>query len=236
MKHPTVVVFVEFPDPTFPTGGFLKHLAYPDAKLVGFYELDVGESVQPIRDEHEEECRATLQAQAERFEQQGIRTEWSLIFDHDRVEARHQIARDDGADAVLLPGGANTLGKVLVAARRTQNVEKKMSTLLNTVDRDDLISLDLIHIADETVPEGEKEGKRILTEMKSVLEELGVPSVQIEQEVRTGDDVAFELNRASRDYDLLMLGETEQDIGDKIFGPVAEYVVDDRDVPVLITR
>jgi len=192
--------------------------------------------VQPIRDEHEEECRATLQAQAERFEQQGIRTEWSLIFDHDRVEARHQIARDDGADAVLLPGGANTLGKVLVAARRTQNVEKKMSTLLNTVDRDDLISLDLIHIADETVPEGEKEGKRILTEMKSVLEELGVPSVQIEQEVRTGDDVAFELNRASRDYDLLVLGETEQDIGDKIFGPVAEYVVDDRDVPVLITR
>ncbi|MFT4944688.1 MAG: nucleotide-binding universal stress UspA family protein, partial [Halovenus sp.] len=171
-----------------------------------------------------------------RFEQQGIRTEWSLIFDHDRVEARHQIARDDGADAVLLPGGANTLGKVLVAARRTQNVEKKMSTLLNTVDRDDLISLDLIHIADETVPEGEKEGKRILTEMKSVLEELGVPSVQIEQEVRTGDDVAFELNRASRDYDLLVLGETEQDIGDKIFGPVAEYVVDDRDVPVLITR
>lgn len=236
MKHPTVLVFIEFPDPEFPTAGFLKHLAYPDAELVGFYHLDSGESVQAVQAEYEDEFTAELQAQAERFEQRGVRTECDLAFNHDRVETRRRIARNDAVDAVLLPGGANTLGKVLIAARHTQNADEKMANLLNIVDQDSLISLDLIHIADPDDPEGEAEGERVLMEMASTLTDQGIPSVQINREVRTGQDVAFKLNQASRNYDLLVLGETQQDVGDEVFGPVAEYIVDDRDVPVLIVR
>jgi len=48
--------------------------------------------------------------------------------------------------------------------------------------------------------------------------------------------VAFELSQAARGYDLVVLGETERDLGDRIFGPIGEYIVDERDVPVLILR
>ncbi len=236
MKHPTLLVFVEFPDPTFPTDGFLKYLAYPDTELVGFYNLDSGESVQAAQDRYEERFDAELQAQAERFEQHGLRTDCDLVFEHDRLEARHRIARSGAADAVLLPGGADTLGKVMIAARHAWNADERIANLLNIVDRESLVSLDLIHIADPDDPEAEAEGERVLAEMASLITEQGVPSVQVNQEVRTGEDVAFRLNQAARDYDLLVLGETEQDISDRIFGPVAEYIVDDRDVPVLIAR
>jgi nucleotide-binding universal stress UspA family protein len=72
--------------------------------------------------------------------------------------------------------------------------------------------------------------------MSSILTDAGIPAVQINREVRTGDDISFELNKAARNYDLVVLGETEQDLGDRVFGPVGDYIVDEQDVPVLIVR
>lgn len=234
MEHPTVLVFVEFPNPEFPTSGFLNNLAYPDAELVGFYHLDDEDSVQEVRAEYEEEFTAELQKQAERFEQRGVRTEYELIFDHDRVETRQRVARRDDVDAVLLPERANTLGKILIGCRHTR--EEKVAKLLNIVDRDDLISIDLIHIADPDDPEGEVEGERALQEMTSILTDEEIPPLHINQELRKGTDVAFELSQAARNYDLVVLGETKQSVGDAVFGPVGEYIVEEQEVPVLIVR
>jgi len=236
MEHPTVLVFGEFPDPEFPTAGFLDHLAYPDVELVGFYHLGDNESVEEAQAEHEEEFTTELRKQAERFEQRGVRADYDLIFNHDRIEVRQRIAENDEIDAILTPGGANTLGKVLIACRHTRNAEEKAAKLLNILDRDDLISVDLIHIADPDDPEGEVEGERLLTEVTSILTDEGIPPLQINREVRTGEDVALELNQAARNYDLVVLGKTEQDVGDKVFGPVGDYIVDERGVPVLTIR
>jgi len=136
MEHPTVLVFVEFPNPEFPMSGLLNNLVYSDAELVGFYRLDDEDSVQEVQAEYEEEFTEELQKQAELFEQHGVRTEYELIFDHDRVETRQRVARRDDVDAVLLPEGANTLRKILIGCRHTR--EEKVAKLLNIVDRDHL--------------------------------------------------------------------------------------------------
>lgn len=236
MEHPKVLVFVEFPNPEFPKGGFLNHLAYPDVELTGFYALDDDGSIEAAQAEYEEEFSTELKDQAEKFEHVGIRTEYELIFGHNSAEARQKAAHSDDVDAVLLPGGANTIGKVLLAVRHTQNAEEKVANLLNIVDRDDLISIGLIHVADPDDPDSEPHGKQILEEMTSALTDEGIPSVHINREVRTGSDVAFELNKAARNYDLAVLGETQQDLGDEIFGSVGEYIIDEQDTPVLIVR
>lgn len=70
----------------------------------------------------------------------------------------------------------------------------------------------------------------------STLVDAGFPELRIGRDVRTGTDVAFELSQAARGYDLIVLCETEQDLGDRIFGPVGEYIVDERDIPVIILR
>jgi len=48
--------------------------------------------------------------------------------------------------------------------------------------------------------------------------------------------VSFELRQAARNYDLFVMGETEQDAGDEVFGPVGDYIVDKQDVAVLTLR
>lgn len=236
MDHPTVLVFVRFPDPTFPTRGFLNNLSYPDVRLVGSYRLDEDESAEAARAEHRDAFEATLREQAEQFEQRGIRTETDLVFTADPVGTRRRIAERDDVDAILTPGGADTLGTVLIASRHTKNADAKVSCLLGVLDRDDLLSVDLIHVADPNDAEAEAAGERVLREVRSVLVDEDVPPTKISQEVRTGEDVAFELSQAASDHDLLVMGETEQDIGDKIFGPVSDYIVNERDVPVLVVR
>ncbi|GAA0551381.1 universal stress protein [Halorubrum ejinorense] len=235
MEHPNVLVFVEFPDPTVPTTGFLNHLKYPDAEVVGFYHLDDDESAEEVRAARGAEFASELEAIAERFEQVGVRTDHDLVFDRDRFAARQQIVEQEDVDAVLLPGAANTLGKVLIASRDLRNAERKVP-LLDIVDQTDLISIGLVHVADPDDPDGEAEGARILKETASTLTDAGFPELKIDRTVRTGTDVAFELGQAASGYDLIVLGETEQDIGDRIFGPVGEYIVDERQIPVLILR
>ncbi|OYR49514.1 hypothetical protein DJ73_17460 [Halorubrum sp. Ea1] len=235
MEHPNVLVFVEFPDPDVPTTGFLKGFKYPDAEVVGFYHLDDGESPEDARAERGDEFTSELEEIAERFEREGVRADHDLVFGHDRVAARQQIVERDAVDAILLPGAANTLGKVLIAARSLPNAERK-ATLLDIVAEDELLSVDLVHIADPDDPDGESEGQRILKQTASALADAGVPEMRINRTVRTGTDVAFELSQAARGYDLIVLGETERDLGDRIFGPIGEYIVDERDVPVLILR
>ena len=235
MEHPTVLVFVELPDPDVPTTGFLKGLKYPDVEVVGFYLLDDDESAEEARAAHEDGFASELAEIAERFEQEGVRAEHEVVFGRDRFAARQQVVERDAVDAVLLPGAANTLGEVLIASRELRSADRKVS-LLDVVDQEELISIDLIHVADPDDPEGESAGKRILKETASTLVDAGVPETRISRDVRTETDVAFELSQAARGYDLVVLGETERDLGDRIFGPIGEYIVDERDVPVLILR
>lgn len=234
MEHPTVLVFLEFPDPQFPTDGFLDNFLYPDVELVGSYQVADDETVEQARETNETPFTATLREQAERFERQGIRTDTDLVFNRDVVETRRRIAEADDADAVLLPGKTHTLGEVLLPLRDLRNAAKK-ADMLDVIDNERLLKLELLHVTDPT-DTTETDPKELLREAENLLVEHGIPRDKIETSVRGGDDMMFELSRAAASYDLAMLGESQRDIEERIFGPVANYVADNSDVSVMIVR
>ncbi len=234
MEHPTVLVFVEFPDPQFPTDGFLDNFLYPDVELVGSYHLTDDETVEQAREAHEAPFTATLREQAERFERRGFRTDTDLVFNRDVVETRRRIAEADDVDAVLLPGETHTLGEVLLPLRDLRNAAKK-ADMLDVIDNERLLKLELLHVTDPTEAT-ETDPRELLREAKSLLVEHGIPQHKIETSVREGDDMMLELSTAAAGYDLAMLGESQRDIEERIFGPVADYVADNSDVPVMIVR
>ncbi len=234
MEHPTVLVFVEFPDPQFPTDGFLDNFLYPDVELVGSYHLTDDETVEQAREAHEAPFTTTLREQAERFERRGIRTDTDLVFDRDVVETRRRIAEADDVDAVLLPGETHTLGEVLLPLRDLRNAAKK-ADMLDVIDNERLLKLELLHVTDPTAAT-ETDPEELLREAESLLVEHGIPQHKIGTNVREGDDMMFELSTAADGYDLAMLGESQRDIEERIFGPIADYVADNSDVSVMIVR
>lgn len=234
MEHPTVLVFVEFPDPQFPTDGFLDNFLYPDVELVGSYHLTDDETVEQAREAHEAPFTATLREQAERFERRGIRTDTDLVFNRDVVETRRRIAEADDVDAVLLPGEIHTLGEVLLPLRDLRNAAKK-ADMLDVIDNERLLKLELLHVTDPT-DATETDPEELLREAENLLVEHGIPRDKTETSVREGDDMMFELSTAAASYDMAMLGESQRDIEERIFGPVADYVADNSDVSVMIVR
>ncbi|ERG89254.1 MAG: hypothetical protein J07HX5_01410 [halophilic archaeon J07HX5] len=46
----------------------------------------------------------------------------------------------------------------------------------------------------------------------------------------------FELHKAAAGYDLALLGQSQRDIQQRVFGPVADYVAESNEVAVLIIR
>lgn len=237
MKHPTVLVFVEFPDPRLPTDGFLEHLLYPNAELIGSYHVADDETVETVRADREAAFTARLNKEAERFEQHGIRTNTEVVFNRDEVETRRRVAEADDVDAVLLPGGAHTLGEVLIPLRDLRNAEKK-AEMLSIIEHDDLLKIELLHIVDpdETDETSKQAPDQVLQEAEGLLVERGISTDKIDQTVRESADTMFELNRAAAGYDLALLGQSQRDIEQRVFGPVADYVAENNEAAVLIVR
>jgi len=168
------------------------------------------------------------------FERRGIRTDTDLVFNRDVIETRRRIAEADDADAVLLPGNTHTLGEVLLPLRDLRNAAKK-ADMLDVIDNERLLKLELLHVTDPT-DTIETDPEELLREAENLLVEHGIPRDKIETSVREGDDMMFELSTAAASYDLAMLGESQRDIEERIFGPVADYVADNSDVSVMIVR
>lgn len=235
MKHPTVLVFLELPDPVPPSTGFLHGFKYPDAEIIGFYQVDDDESIGDVRDENEEAFGRALEEIAEQFEQEGVRTETEVEYSGDLNEARKQIAERDAVDAILIPGDSHTIGNVLIAARDLRNADEMMN-VLHIIDDEDLVKITLLHVADPDDPDAIEEGERILDEMESLLVDQDVEKMAIEREIREDSDPEFVLSSVASDYDLVVVGESEQDLEQQIFGPVADQISDRTGTPVLIIR
>jgi nucleotide-binding universal stress UspA family protein len=231
MEYQNLLVFLEFPEPTRPSFGLLKALSYMDVTLVGFHSVPDGDKVGADR---EADIESTLEEIAAEFEERGIRVEQHVVTGESMVETRNEWASRDGIDAVLIPGGVNTVGRILVGVRDTRNAEK-MADCVDFIDRERIIHIKLLHIAPESGSEDTVTGREALDLMKSELTDRGVNPAAIHLQMNVSDNPERELVSAARNYDLTVLGKT-QEIGfeERVFGPISNRIVDRANSTVLI--
>ncbi len=232
MRHPTVLVFVEFPDPTGLSMGFRDSLRYPDAEVVGVRTVGEDEAPAAIREEHAAAYAQQLDTMAEALEAEGVRAETDLVFAADRVTARERIADRDDVDAILLPGEANTIGRVLVGVKDRRSIDR-LTTVLGVVDPDDIIELTLLHVLDPETDE-RATGETLLQTATDAFAAAGVSEATIDRQLVESADPDFQVSQAARDHDLAVVGRTDRDIEDRILGPVSDHIASQAGVPVLV--
>lgn len=237
MEYQNLLVFLEFPGPSSPSLGLLKALSYMDVTLVGFHSLPDGDKLGADRRASTE---STLEEIAAEFEERGIRVTQHVATGESMVETRNEWASRDGIDAVLTPGGVNTVGRILVGVRDTRNIEK-LADCVDLIDRERIIHIKLLHIAPESGSEDtatDREtvtGREALEITKSKLANRGVNPAAIHLQMNVSDTPDRELVSAARKYDLTVLGKT-QEIGfeERVFGPISNRIVDRANSTVLI--
>lgn len=231
MEYPNLLVFAELPDPDEPTFGLLKALSYMDVTLVGFARLDEGESADDVSDERREQLRHELDELVADFEEHGIRVETELAFGTDAEATREEYARRDDIDGVLLAKDVSTVGRVLVPVRDVDTTED-IAHVVDFLDREKIVHMTLLHVEDD--PDRTTDGREVLEHTRDLLEERGVNPHAVDLEVRIADDPTIEILKAAPKYDMVVLGQTSEGIEERVFGSLANQVVDRTGTPVLV--
>ena len=231
MEYPNLLVFAELPDPDEPTFGLLKTLSYMDVTLVGFARLDEGESADEVSAERREELRHELDDLVADFEEHGIRVDTELTFGTDMESTREEYARQEHIDGVLLMNDVSTVGRVLVPVRDRDTAED-IAHMVDFLDRDKIVHVSLFHVAEEGHPP--EQGHEVLEHTRDLLEERGVNPHAVDLQVQISDDPEIEILKAAPQYDMVVLGQTEEGAEERVFGSLANQVVDRTGVPVLV--
>jgi len=200
--------------------------------VVGYYPVPAQASPEQLRADHEAEAAAVVDEAAAQF---ADRTEVDsvVVFTHDRAETVDHIAIEYDADAVLTPGDCDeTLTRVLVPVRGDENLDGIVSFVADLMRESDAEAT-LYNVADD---DEAAHGELLLRGVCDRLEEEGVDRDRIEWRVDRSGSPSDLIVAAAADHDMLVVGESEPSLRERIFGATTGQVVNRVDRPVLVVR
>jgi len=216
---------------TLPTP-VLDLLSSTHVVVVGYYPVPSQAAPAQLKHQHEDDARRQLDAIVNQMNGRVDGVTDVLVFTHDRDETVDRIADKHTADAILTPGGVSSVDRLLVPMRGTSNAENILSlaeTLLASTDA----TVTLFHATDDADPEGH--GDQLLDSAVDHLIESGIDSDRIDRQL-SEDEAVTGILAAGDESDVLLIGETEPSLRDRIFGRVPSQILEDADGPVFVVR
>jgi len=202
--------------------------------VLGYYPVPDQASPDQLRSTHEDEATAATEDAVAQFADRGAAVESVVVFTHDRSETVDHIAIDYDVDAVLTPGDCNEkLTRVLVALRGDENLDGIISFLTDLVrERDTTATLYNVAKSDDEASRGEL----LLRGACDRLAENGVDPDRVQWQLDRGSPPEEGIVAAAEEYDMLVVGESEPSLRERIFGRTTGRVVDRVTRPVLVVR
>jgi nucleotide-binding universal stress UspA family protein len=233
-RDSTVLVPVNAADTEALPAGLVELLCLLRVVVLGYYPVPDQASPEQIRDSHEAEASAVVEDAVAMFADRGADVESVLMFTHDKSETIDSIALEHEVDAVLTPGTiVNGVEDILVALRGDENLEGIVSFVADLMREGDARAT-LYNVAGSD--DDASRGELLLRGVCDRLEEDGVDRDRVEWELDRADSPSEAILGTAADYDVLVVGESEPSLRERIFGPITGKVVDRTDRPVLVVR
>lgn len=229
----TILVPVDVSVGEPPDRAVLELLRPVDVVILGYYPVPQQTAPAHLKDEHEAEAAERLERVVDEFSATDHEVEGVLVFTKDRQDTVDRVAEQYDCDAVLVPGAFEPVDRVLVPLRGDVNLNRIISLVAELVRVTDA-TVTLFH----SVPEGTdpSQGEYILRGAADRLAEEGVDRDRIDWTLSEGDDAKSAIAELSASYDLLVLGETEPSLRDRILGTVLTSIIEAVDAPAIIVR
>lgn len=225
----TVLVPIDISDPETPPLDVIDRLGPSRVVLLGYFPVPRQAEPALIKSEYEADAEARL---VELAEGRPDLTE-VLVFTHDREATIDRVADEYGCDAVLSTGQVEDVERVLVPIRGDVNLERIVSVVAGLLDVSGA-SATLFH----AVPEGTEasQGEFLLRGAVERLTDYGIGEERLDWQLSEGGDPSAEIVELGAAYDLVVLGETEPSLVDRIIGELLSHVVEESQRPTLIVR
>ncbi|MEF8779586.1 MAG: universal stress protein [Haloferacaceae archaeon] len=230
---PTILVPVDVSEVEPPDQAILDVLSSVNIVVLGYYPVPKQTAPAHLKGEHEAEAAQRLENVVNGFARGERDVEDVLVFTKDRRDTIDRIADQYDCDAVFVPGETGPVERVLVPLRGDVNLERIVSLVGDLVRASDA-EVTLFH----SVPEGTdpSQGEFILRGAADRLSEEGVDRDRIDWKLSERDSPKREIIDLVADYDLVVLGESEPSLRDRILGAVVTPILDAIEKPAIIVR
>ena len=209
-------------------------LASVDLVVLGYYPVPKQTAPAHLKEDHEGEAAERL-ANVVRSVAAGRDHDVAdvLVFTKGRRDTIDRIAEQYDCDAVVVPGVTDAIDRILVPLRSDVNIERIVSLVGDLLRASDA-AVTLFH----SVPEGTdpSHGEFVLRGAADRLSEDGIDRDRIDWTLSEGGSAKRAIVDLAPDYDLVVLGETEPSLRDRIFGGVLTPILDGIERPAIIVR
>lgn len=229
----TILVPVDVSVEEPPDQTLLELLRPVNIVVLGYYPVPKQTAPAHLKDDHETEAAARLENVVAMFARAEHDVEDVLVFTKDRRDSIDRVAEQHDCDAIFVPGEADRIERILVPLRGDVNLERIVS-LVGALVRASDASVTFFHAVDDG--RDPSQGEFVLRGAADRLSEEGVDRDRIDWTLSEGGSAKREIIRLAPDYDLLILGETEPSLRDRILGAVVTPIIDAIDQPVIIVR
>lgn len=202
--------------------------------VLGYYPVPAQAAPEQVRSDHEDEATAAIDDAVSQFADRGAEVESVVVFTHDKDETIDHVAAEYDVDAVLTPGEySEELTRVLVPMRGDENLDKIISFSIDLLRRSD-VTATLYNVAES---DGEaSRGELLFRGARDRLAENGIDPDRVEWQIDRGDSPGDAIATTAQEYDVLIVGESEPSLRERILGRITGHVVDRVDQPVLVVR
>lgn len=226
-----VPVDVSVTDP--PDQGILELFRPVNVVVLGYYPVPKQTAPAHLKADHEAEARSRLDDIVARFESTEHAVERVLVFTKDRQDSIDRVADQHDCDAVFVPGEAGAVERILVPLRGDVNLERIVSLVGDLVQASDA-RVTLFHsVTEGTDP---SQGEFILRGAADRLSEEGVDRDRLDWELSDEGDPRSAIVSLAAEYDLIIFGETEPSLRERIIGTVLTPILEEIEKPAIIVR
>lgn len=234
LDETTILVPVDASDPEPPSGALVELLSPHSVVVLGYYPVPDQSSGDQLRSQFGEECEADLDEIVAQFADGGADADSVLVFTKDRTKTIDRIAAKYDADAVLTTQAVEEpLDRILVPMRGDETLDSILEFVEQLLAESDATAT-LFNVA--TSEDDASQGELIVRGACDRLEEHGVDPDRVDWKQTDGESASSAIIAAAEAYDLLVVGETEPSLRERILGSITNTVIDNSPRPVLIVR
>ncbi len=227
-----VLVPFELPDAEPVPPVLVDILATMEVVALGHYGLPEQTPPSVGRDQFEADAAAELDDLARPFGDGGIPVTTRLVFGKAREKTIDRVAIEEDCDVILTPGRAEAVERVAVPLRGEENIDRIIPFVGDLLSATDA-SVTLFHTSEaaDRLP-----GEKILADATERLAATGIASDRISQQLSEDQDVSRSIVELGNQFDVLVLGETEPSLRNRILGTVPAQVTADTEDPAFVVR
>lgn len=225
----TILVPVDISQPEPPTLEVLDVLRPFEVVLLGYFPVPDQADPALIKHEYESEAGARLDTiAAGRNDVTDV-----LVFTHDREATIDRVAEQYDCEAVLTTGDTDHIEKILVPVRGDANIERIVSVVAELLRGSHATATFFHAVGGDGDP---SQGEFLLRGTVERMTEYGIDADRIDWQIREDGDPYREIVAAGAEHDIVVMGETEPSLRERIIGDVLSRIIDEVTIPTLIVR